>query len=283
MLKIDTMYKEFGHIELVYDEGSSREDSYLIGDGIFGVFDGYPDFKKLVYKDGRTGGIVASSLVKEVFASSNNKDLADIAVEANNKLSDRALGEHVDLTDKMSLCGTTAAVVRFNGESLDWLQIGDSLILIINIDGSFRLLFEGYDLDKEVLLIWKQSADKKEKDIMPIMLGGPLIELRKKANVEYGTLNGEEGMRSFIQSGKLDLSGVSDILIFTDGIFLPKEDPARDDDWTKFVGLYQKSGLIGVVGYVRQLEREDPCCWKYPRYKQFDDITAISISRKKRY
>ena len=33
-----------------------------------------------------------------------------------------------------------------------------------------------------------------------------------------------------------------------------------------------------IKDFVRSLEKDDPKCWEYPRYKQYDDIAAISIS-----
>src|SRR3989338_2247001 len=39
-----------------------------------------------------------------------------------------------------------------------------------------------------------------------------------------------------------------------------------------------EGGLEKIKDYVRGLEKDDPECWKYPRYKQYDDIAAISIS-----
>ena len=45
-----------------------------------------------------------------------------------------------------------------------------------------------------------------------------------------------------------------------------------------FVKLFLNGGLREVKDFVRNLEKNDPKCWKYPRYKQYDDIAAISIS-----
>lgn len=271
--------KNFGHVEFIYDEGSSGEDSYIIENNIFGVFDGFSGFDNFIDPEGKTGGFLASQTVKEAF-SGHDGELKKLAEVANDKIRQKMLAANIDLTSKTNLWGTTAAVVRMNENYFEWLQTGDSLIFVINIDGSFKFLVKHYDHDKEVLMIWKQLADKKEKDIKPVIAGGPLIELRKKANVEYGALNGEAEAVSFLKSGIVDVSDITHIVIFTDGLFIPKEDPAADYDWKMFVKLYQEGGLRGVVDYVRCMEENDPYCWKYPRYKQFDDITAISISRK---
>jgi hypothetical protein len=61
-------------------------------------------------------------------------------------------------------------------------------------------------------------------------------------------------------------------------LILPKENPEDQDDFNRFVEIFLEGGLERVKNYVRDLEKTDPECWKYPRYKQYDDIAAISIS-----
>lgn len=50
------------------------------------------------------------------------------------------------------------------------------------------------------------------------------------------------------------------------------------DNWKKFVELFNQGGLGAIEAHVRQLEKSDPNCWQYPRYKTHDDLAAISIT-----
>ena len=208
-------------IDFVFDEGSSKEDTYLIKNNIFGVFDGYDSGDQFTGDDGKTGGLIASSIARDIF-SKNNKSLQDLISEANRKIKEQMLASSVDVTRKASSWGTTVAVIRKNGDSLEWRQIGDSLIMLIYEDNSFKLLVDDYDHDKEILGMWKELADQKKENIREILNKGPFPKLRAKANEAYGVLNGEEKAIPFLKSGEEDLRGVKSILLFTDGLFLPK-------------------------------------------------------------
>jgi len=91
-------------------------------------------------------------------------------------------------------------------------------------------------------------------------------------------LNGEPEAIEFIRHGRMDLNGVSSILVFTDGLFLPREDPEQENDWSSFVDMYRQTGIKGIYEYVRTLHDQDPYCRKYPRFKRHDDAAAIAVT-----
>lgn len=198
-------------------------------------------------------------------------------MEANQKIREVMIDNKIDFSNNRNVWGTIFAVGRIKDRSLEWIQIGNSLILLIYMDDSFKILIDDYDFDKWVLKIWKKLAEEKKENIRELIDKGPMTENRNNMNKTYGCLNGEEKAISFLRSGKEDLKDVKHILFFTDGLFLPKENPEADDDWNKFVNLYLEGGLKNIKDYIRNLEKEDPKCWKYPRFKQYDDIAAVSI------
>ncbi|HEX9722374.1 MAG TPA: protein phosphatase 2C domain-containing protein [Candidatus Paceibacterota bacterium] len=264
-------------VEYVFDEGSSKEDTYFIKEPVFGVFDGFNSLVgAFVDKDGRTGGFIASSIAKETFAE-NGGGLQDLAVKANQRIKEAMLSSSIAIDDKARLWGTAFAAIRVKENSFEWVQISDCLILVVHRDGSYRLLVEDYDHDWEVLSVWKKFADEKRENIRELV-AQDVINLRRKVNRAHGALTGEEEALAFLKSGEEKLENVSDIILLTDGLILPKEDPEQKDDWETFVGLFQKGKLKAVRKYVRDVEESDPKCWKYPRYKTHDDITAIAIS-----
>ncbi len=263
--------------DLVVDEGSRKEDTYLIKENIFGVFDGFNSLNKFIDKEGKTGGLIAAATARDIF-SENDKNLNQLTIEANQKIKEKMFEHNVDTNQKRNLWGTIFAVGRVTNDSFEWVQIGDSLILVIYKDNSFKLLIDDYDHDKEVLKIWKELANQKKENIRDLIDKGPLTELRNKMNVTYGCLTGEDEAIEFIKSGIEKLENIKHILLFTDGIIIPKKNPSEEDDWDTFVRIFLDGGFKGVKDFVRNLEKDDPKCWKYPRYKQYDDITAISIS-----
>jgi len=264
-------------VDYIFDAGSSKEDAYLIKNDLFAVFDGFNSLDKFVDRQGITGGLIAANIAKDIF-SRREGVLKSLAIEANSKIREKMTDLDIDVKNKNSLWGTILAAVRIRNDSFDWIQLSDSLILTINKDNSYKLLVEDFDHDGEVLGIWKELASQKKENIREIIGSGPLIELRAKANETYGALNGEDNAASFLKTGKESLQNVKHILLFTDGLMIPKEDPAANDDWKLFVDLFLAGGLKNIRDFVRNLQRGDPKCWKYPRYKQFDDMTAISLS-----
>ena len=79
---------------------------------------------------------------------------------------------------------------------------------------------------------------------------------------------------------KLNLDNVTNILLLTDGLFLPQEDPNKGEVFDTLVKFYLVNGLTKLKDYVRNLEESDSKCIKYPRFKKHDDITAISVDFK---
>ncbi len=256
--------------------GDINEDNLIIRDNLFGVFDGAGSVDKYRDEKGYTGGFLAAGIAKETFEK-NNKSLVDLACEANSRIREEMIKRGIDTTKKMHLWSTTAAVVRITKNSFDWVQISDSLILIIYNDNSYKLLWKDYSQDKEMLIMWKRLADKKTKNIRKL-LSEQIINVRNHANISYGLLNGEKGMADFLSKGTEPFKKVKHILLFTDGLFIPKKDPKDKNHFDMFVKLFLEGGLNRIKDYIREKEKEDPECWKYPRTKQHDDITAISIS-----
>jgi hypothetical protein len=125
------------------------------------------------------------------------------------------------------------------------------------------------------MIRWKKLAGKKEN--IWRKLGKNIIMVRRKSNVTYGVLNGNEKAIKFFNTGKFSLKDVKSIILFTDGLLIPKENPEDEEDWNLFVSLYNKSGLKGLLNYVRSVENTDPNCLIYPRYKKHDDIAAVAI------
>ncbi|MBI4095088.1 MAG: protein phosphatase 2C domain-containing protein [Candidatus Liptonbacteria bacterium] len=264
-------------INHIFDVGSSKEDACLIKDNLFAVFDGFNSLDKFVDEQGITGGLIAATITRDVF-SRNKGTLRNLAIEANRIIREKMLESEIDIKNKSGLWGTILASVRIKDDSFEWIQLADCLILLIFKDNSYKLLVEDFDHDGEVLKIWKELAGQRRENIFEILVPGPLAGLRANANKTYGVLNGEEEAIPFLKTGEENLQNVKHILLFTDGLMIPKEDPQGKDDWKLFVNLFLQGGLENVKNFVRNLQEDDPKCWKYPRYKQHDDISAISLS-----
>jgi hypothetical protein len=269
------------NVETVTEAGGVKEneDAFFSEGNRFGVFDGASSLDGYLNDDGKTGAYLASHIVRDAFAQTS-ASLSETADTANRQIQSAMLEKQIDVTRKESLWSTTMAAVEIDMENAEsnWVQIADSLILYIYNDGTYKLLIEDdYNHDREVMGLWKEMADNGTENIRE-QLQEQVVLLRQTANSKYGVLNGEPEAVNFIRSGKESLKNVSHILLFTDGMMIPEEDPNAEEDFSKTVELFLEGGLTKVREYVREIENSDPECRKYPRYKKSDDLTAVAIS-----
>src|SRR3989344_940836 len=271
------------NVNHLFDKGVGKinEDAVVIGAARFGVFDGVSSRAGYVDEHGKTGGYLAANIAKETFEKSSDS-LIQIAIEANRLIEDAMKDRGIDISKKENRWGTTMAVVDINlsKKEFEWAQVADSLLLVIYTDGTYKQLIQGdYDHDRGIMSLWKGLADINTEDIRG-KLDEDIRQLRQDVNVKFGVLNGEIDVSKFIRTGKESLENVAHLLVFTDGLIIPKEDPHAADDFSETVRLFQEGGLPRVRDYIREIENTDPNCWKYPRYKKSDDIAAIAISFK---
>lgn len=256
--------------------GNVNEDYLFVNGNIFGVFDGSTSLDGKKFEEGKTGGLLASNIAGEVFKR-NGDSLFNLAEKANSAINKAMVDNGVDTSKKSNLWSTGVAVVRIEDDEFEWIQTGDCLILAIYADNSYKILVDGFNHDKETLLMWKEMANNTSETIHNA-LKDQIKSVRINANISYGVLNGENRALDFLKSGREQLDGIRELIIFTDGLLIPSRDPETERDFELFVKLFQNSGLPNVKNYIRDIEKDDPSCCSYPRFKTHDDIAAISLS-----
>lgn len=263
-------------VETLLEKGSGalNEDVLLTGDELFGVFDGATSLDTRKFA-GLTGGLLAARIAARTFQEESGC-LDSLADRANRRIRHALLTENVSMSDRHRLWSTSLAVIRLTADRFEYCQTGDAMILLIHDDGSHRLVVPETDIDRETLHLWQKASPAPATTIQDL-LAEQIHRVRLQMNVSYGVLNGEPEAMRFLRHGYVDLAGVSDILLFTDGLFLPRENPLDSDDWQRLVDLYRNGGLQAVRSHVRRLQRQDPTCRKYPRFKRHDDIAAVAI------
>lgn len=258
--------------------GAVNEDVLLCEGDLFGVFDGATSLASDHLPPGTTGGLLAARIAANAFRTGGS-DLCRSADLANRQINAAARVHGIADGERHLLWSTSAAVVCVEEEHANYCQIGDSLILLVMEDGRHRLVTPETDHDLETLMQWKRLPWSSG-----LTIGTELAEQIKKVRLQmnkgYGVLNGEPAALDFINSGRVALDGVASILLFTDGLFLPKENPAEESDWSRFVACYQQGGLQEIRDHVRAMQQDDPLCRVYPRFKLHDDIAAVAIKLK---
>lgn len=166
--------------------------------------------------------------------------------------------------------------MRFAGDAVEWVSVGDSVIVAVFEDGAFRPLAPMHDHDcttkRLVASLRVPAAALREQ------LKDDSLAVRALANVDYGVINGDPAAERFIVHGREPLERVRHLLLFTDGLLLPRTDPDGDDDLAPLVARFEESGLVGVKSLVREVESSDPDCRARPRFKPHDDIAAIALT-----
>lgn len=268
--------------ESIYDQGvgTVNEDALLVDpdNSIFGVFDGATGLDKYINNEGKTGGYLASHIAKETFVRYPSLPLKEVFVQANKNIQESMTISQIDMTDKINLWNTALAVIRIQkSHTLEWIQTGDCIILLIYKDKTHKVLVTDYDHDHETNLMWHQLAKQKISSIRSELID-QIKKVRREANIRYGILNGEPESLEFLKTAITPLDNVSHVLLFTDGLIIPKEDPSDPDNFNLLVSIFLEQGLEAVKNYVRKIENGDPESWKYPRFKKHDDIGAIAIT-----
>ncbi len=256
--------------------GEFNEDVLLEEGDLLGVFDGATSLDKRRFQEGLTGGLLAARTAAQSFQG-NRCPLDQLAKEANQNIQNAQLNESISLDERHKLWSTSLAVVHLDGNRLEYCQTGDALILFIFKDGGYKVITPDIDIDRDTLHLWKEMQLSPDAVIQDV-LAEQIHKVRLEMNISYGVLNGEPEALEFIRHGYEDLTDVSDILLFTDGLQLPRENPLEEQDWQSFVKLYRQGGLQVVRDHVRHLQQQDPACRKYPRFKIHDDIAAVAIS-----
>ncbi|WP_321418214.1 protein phosphatase 2C domain-containing protein [uncultured Desulfobacter sp.] len=286
-------------IQTILEKGTAvqNEDFLIMQDNILGVFDGATSLNGQKFGQERTGGAIASQTAGAVFKK-NHFPLNQLACQANDAIMKQMLSNGVDTSRKENLWCTSAAVVRLKDQSLEWIQSGDAVIILIYEDGTHRVLVDREDHDHETLTLWKklvrthlpetekprgflpinhQAAPQQVIDLMRGKLAGQIRKVRSGMNITYGVLNGEKAAETFLNQGEESLDRVAHVLIFTDGLSIPQPEPEPHKDFTDLVKTYLNLGLEGLKQMIRSQEGKDPHCLICPRFKCHDDIAAIAV------
>lgn len=265
-------------VQSVHKQGSGtvNEDVLLISDTVYGVFDGATSLGVDRTMNGNTGGYLAARISAESFQH-DTRDLLTAATKANSRIGKAWSEAGQDSGGKTTLWSTSLAVIKVRDDVVEYCQSGDSVILFLMRDGGFHCVGGDADIDSETLHMWK-NMEWNEGITIYEALADQISKVRQGMNRQYGVLNGEPEAMAFLKSGELESEHIEQILLFTDGLTLPREEPCEEYDWQRFVDLYKDAGLYGLHDHIRKLQESDPHCRLYPRFKQYDDVAALALS-----
>lgn len=260
-------------VEHVLEKGSGRinEDCLLIKKNLFGVFDGASSLDNRTFSGRRTGGMIAAQTARDEF-SKNHFSLYKLGIRANLAIRSKMMRQNLDMSRRLHLWSTSAAVARLRDDRLEWLRAGDAQIILLYEDQSHQVLSPCDDHDYETLTLLKANHFNPTHAFRQ-----QVKKVRCRMNRTYGVLNGEDQALDFARTGSASLHNVKTILLFTDGLSMPTRTPLPKKSFQALVNAYQALGLEGLRNHIRFVESRDPGIRKYPRFKCHDDIAAIAL------
>ena len=270
----DYLLEDLLQVETILEQGSSRvnEDRLCVTADVFGVFDGSTSLSKECSHQKVTGGEHAADITSTIFAQQSGS-LASRMRRANQEIAE-AMEEHgINCSYKENLWSTSASIVRLHENNLEWCQIGDCRLVLLYDDGAHRIISAPVDHDRETLNLMAELGGLSNAMGQPAM-HEQIVQVRRQMNRDYGVLCGEMKALDFVRAGLEPLVGVTDVLLFSDGLLLPD---GETDGITHLVALYKSGGLQAMRDYVRRIQEQDADCVLWPRFKKHDDISAIAL------
>lgn len=258
-----------------------NEDAIFIDEnrGLFAVFDGASSLDNYKNERGETGGYIASHSAVETFSNSSANNAASLFEEANHEIELLHKAAGIDTADPIHRFGTTVAAAYVHKHTIELLQCADSVAIVIDKAGRATVPLGYHDQDLPEMLEWKRLAEKGMKgDEIHQLIRPRTIEKRRQVNETFGTMNGDTRAQEFAFTSSIARTGIAHIILLTDGMFVPKEDPEAEEDWQQYADIFLQGGIRELFSIVRKIESSDPNLTRYPRYKLHDDASAVAIT-----
>lgn len=274
--------------------GEWNEDALIASElmKIYGVLDGATSPKAVRGPNNETGGYLASNLIKQELECSdmddiNDGDLYRLVLRANDRLRQLMLDRGVDVNNKEELWTTGIALVRIHEHYIEYVQAGDCMIAAAYKDGSIRsVTYDQVDsIDSEAMRIWMEGINQglKTREQLRKFVEPTILDNKQLMNTldGYAVISGEPELSDFIEYGRMNRMQMTDLLIVSDGLFLPRATgpigPTREFGIGELMRRVKSMSLQEYTDWLIDLEETDPECQKYPRFKKSDDKTGIYI------
>jgi len=268
-------------------ESGGNEDRFVIGNNIYGVFDGASGLTPLTQEAreslGLTGGAVAASIVAEELSRPSSEKLIDRLMKANERIGEAFTEFGPDSTELADRFCCTAGIIQVNEAEIEMVCVADTPILVIRSDGSFELPIPNIDQDAESIELLNMLINEEglthEEAMNDPRMKEQLLTKRREQNSTYGVLNGDPSVSEHLRSASIPKDDVETILILSDGL-IPPTRPGEEPNWGIIVEAYQSGGIQAVKDVIRSIEDGDPGCSEFPRFKMHDDASILEVSFK---
>ncbi|WP_165921231.1 protein phosphatase 2C domain-containing protein [Paenibacillus albiflavus] len=271
-----------------------NEDALIASEAmqIFGVLDGATSLKPFRGPNQETGGYLVSNLVKRELESLDVTELDafplhELVLRANARLRREMLESGIDVYNKEELWTAGIALVRIHENYIEYVQAGDCMIAVSYKDGVIRTVSHDQvdHIDAQTMRMWRDGIHQGIKTCAELrkLVEPTILHNKRTMNTldGYAAISGEPELSEYIEYGRINRMQMTDLLIVSDGLFLPRSldanEPPRDSGIEGLMRHVQKQNLHNYTDWLLNLEETDPECLKYPRFKKSDDKTGIYI------
>lgn len=182
----------------------------------------------------------------------------------------------------IDLPSSGVALVRWNEEKLDYLVLGDCILIIkyagnkisvVKDDCLQQLDEKAIDRLHQLMIESNYSFEDAIQEINPILVSHRLM---KNTQAGYWILGFDEQALDNCIHAAADIKEISEIVLMSDG-FAALIDKYHYTDESKIFDEVNHKGLASLYATLRQTELDDIEVKKYPRLKKSDDASAIAV------
>ncbi|UKS30882.1 protein phosphatase 2C domain-containing protein [Paenibacillus sp. HWE-109] len=265
-----------------------NEDAIVINEsqGLYAVIDGATSLVPFRGPNLETGGRLAAQLMKHFLESqavSNDASLEQLLKQANVILRQEMAASGINLAAKEQLWTAGIALIRVTETHIEYVQTGDCMIYAKYADGSIRSVTRDHvaHIDHESKLLWEQgiAAGIQTKDELLARVKPRIAANKEKMNTQmgYSVMNGDPAAELYFESGKLNRIMLESLFLVTDGLFLPEglAESGSSQIEEEMVERIAAGGLQSYADWLIEVEKSDPECIRFPRFKMSDDKSGI--------
>lgn len=239
--------------------------------GVYAVMDGATPLVPYQDENGHNGAYLAANTFKKYFERMEPIDqLTNSIQHANQDLYDQMVSSDVDVTKGYERWTTCVAAVKLDDSTLSFAHLGDCMILVVDVEGKIKVVTK--DTVKGISQRARKRRERERKEGKPVLEESYFEDKREElkfnrtlANIKggYTVADGTKAAIDCLQTGKIPLKELKEVLMISDGLFHPN---------LSLENVYKEIQQVGLESYVHQLTR-----LLEGRSAHIDDRTAIRI------
>ncbi|GHH99583.1 protein phosphatase 2C domain-containing protein [Neobacillus kokaensis] len=234
-------------VHIKSDKKNVCEDYFVMKEqqGLFAVLDGATPLCDFANEQGLNGAVLASRIVGEAIKNAEEGDIQTLMSNANALLLKEMKKYWIDLSKKHERWSTCLAMIKMNGQQIDYGQIGDCMIFAVTKNGRLEVLSKDTvagisERAKKHREEERQKGKNLPDEVFYQNRMNSLIYNRSFANKPngYGVLNGDQAAENYFYIGSIKPEDYKGILLISDGLF------PKDQNWENMINTIWKDGLV---------------------------------------